>query len=189
MDFTLPIAILGCITGVLSLVIQFFQYISERPRVYLKTYNELNNIVCRKQTAVSCYLHLRVMNAGKKSALIQDIYLRRPKARKNILNNLVHYSRSLSEMPWRSCDNILILKKPSPVHILASVGPGEIFEVVLEFLDVPHECYNSDSHFLYPTLCVAFAPYKVKEIEIQAILTDEGNEFTFHDTNGKEWKL
>ena len=94
MDYTMMIAVIGCVTGVASLLIETAQFIGGRRKARFDTFDQLNNFiyiesaqpeedsqqVCR---AVHCFLNLRVMNTGGKYILIQDVYMRRPGKKRN----------------------------------------------------------------------------------------------------------
>ncbi|MFR8519306.1 MAG: hypothetical protein ACLVC2_15635, partial [Emergencia timonensis] len=75
------------------------------------------------------------------------------------------------------------------VRLPASIPPGGVFECVLLFTDFFRECYDTEDHFLYPTLCVAFAPGIDRELEVQSILTSETDEFSYVDADGNQWSF
>ena len=94
MDYTMMIAVIGCVTGVASLLIETAQFIGGRSKARFDTFDQLNNFiyiesaqpeedsqqVCRD---VHCFLNLRVMNTGGKYILIQDVYMRRLGKKRN----------------------------------------------------------------------------------------------------------
>ena len=85
MDYTMMIAVIGCVTGVASLLIETAQFIGGRSKARFDTFEsaqpeEDSQQVCRD---VHCFLNLRVMNTGGKYILIQDVYMRRLGKKRN----------------------------------------------------------------------------------------------------------
>ena len=78
MNLTMIIAIIGCVTGVISLLIEAAGFFSERSRVKMGTFDELNNFIYLNGDVINCFLNLRVMNTGGKYIIVQDVYMRRP---------------------------------------------------------------------------------------------------------------
>lgn len=189
MEYTFWIAVIGCAIGAVSLGIEIARYLSERPRIQIRTCNELNNITLIEGNVVKNYLHLQILNTGTRHTLLQDVYLKRHGAKKNILENMVNVSRAYKYMPWKYCNNQKIADTPDIVHFPASIPPGGVFECVLLFIDVFRECYDTDESFIYPTLCVAFTPSTVREIEVQTILTSSDNEYCYADSEGRKWSF
>ena len=189
MNITFWIAIIGCLTGVISLCFEIARHLSEKPKVHIGTFNELCNKIRIDNDIVYCYLHLRIMNTGKKHVLLTDVYMRRPGTTKSIRENLLYYKKALSGIPWRTRNNLPVRRKPDVVHLPASIPAGGVFEVCFLFTDFLQDCYQSEGHFVFPTLCVGFATSKVKEYEIQAILSCVDNDDYYVDQNGNKWKL
>ena len=191
MDLTLWIAVIGCLTGIISLCLEIMRYLSDKPHVQIGTFNELCNMVCINDDAVKCYLHLRIVNTGNKSLVLQDVYMRRPGTTKNILKNLVHYNKALTGMPWSTRNGMPVKKQQASIHLPVSIPAGGIFEANFLFVDVLKDCYAIKEHFIFPTLCVGFAPAKIKECKIQAILThcDNTQEYWYVDTDGNKWGI
>lgn len=93
MDYTMIIAIIGCVTGVMSLAIETAQFFANRKHGKFSTFDELNNFAYIKDKddlgVVHCCLNLRVMNTGGRHILIQDVYMRRPGSKKNDIKDCV----------------------------------------------------------------------------------------------------
>ena len=191
MDYTLLIAVIGCVTGVISLGLEIVKYISDRPKVVVKTYNELENVfyVSKEQDIVKAYLHLQILNTGNKHVLLQDVYMKRPGMRKKVLKNLVHYTECYEEMPWETCDGIKLEELQKELHLPCSIPAGGIFEGVLLFIDTYQSCYEAKEHFVYPVLCVGFVPYAVHETKIQAIQIESKEDFSYHDRQGRTYQF
>jgi len=86
MDYTMMIAVIGCVTGVASLLIETAQFIGGRSKARFDTFDQLNNFIEDSQQVcrdVHCFLNLRVMNTGGKYILIQDVYMRRLGKKRN----------------------------------------------------------------------------------------------------------
>ena len=64
-----------------------------------------------------------------------------------------------------------------------------MFEAAFMFTDVFGENYKGDDHYAFPVICTVFAPYKVKECRVQALLTYPENKFEYVDSDGNRWKL
>ncbi len=111
MSITLLVAMIGCLTGILSLGIEFMSYLANKPHFKIDTYNELCNVACINNDVIKCYLHIRIINTGNKPLILQDIYMRRAEATRNILNNLVHYNKALSSVPWTLCNGKPVKKQ------------------------------------------------------------------------------
>ncbi len=188
-DFTVLIAAVGCITGLVSLGIEAARFFSERPHVKLRTFDELNNYICGTDQGevVRCYLNLQILNTGDKHLLLQDVYMKRPGTKKKT-GTLVHYSRAFTGMPWKYCDGQEI-EEPGQLRLPASIPPGGIFEASLLFVDVPEECYHTEDSFLYPVLCAVFASGRIRELEIQGICTYPDSDLVYCDKNGKQYSM
>jgi hypothetical protein len=116
--------------------------------------------------------------------------MRRPGETKNIMKNLVHYSKALSSMPWSSCNGVPVKNKPASIHIPIVIPAGGVFEASFLFIDFMQDHYVSEDHFVFPSLCLAFAPNKIRGYRIQAILTNANNEHEYYfDGEGNEWRL
>ena len=42
MGYTFWIAVIGCVTGLISLAVEVARYLAERPHIQVRTYDELN---------------------------------------------------------------------------------------------------------------------------------------------------
>lgn len=191
MDYTMMIAVIGCVTGVASLLIETAQFIGGRRKARFDTFDQLNNFiyiesakpeedsqqVCR---AVHCFLNLRVMNTGGKYILIQDVYMRRPGKKRNEMKDRVYPYDAFESTPWRYC-NGRSAELPARIHLPASIPPGGVFEAVFAFTDFEDDCYRTDEHFLYPALCAVMADGSVREISVQAILAKD-KDFRYVDS-------
>lgn len=51
MDYTMMIAVIGCVTGVASLLIETAQFIGGRRKARFDTFDQLNNFIYRKRSA------------------------------------------------------------------------------------------------------------------------------------------
>lgn len=132
------------------------------------------------------YLHLQILNTGTRHILLQDVYLKRPGAKKNILENLTHVNRAYAQMPWEYCNGNLFTTLADTIHLPVSIPPGGVFKVVLLFIDLFRECYDTDEQFLYPTLYVTFAPGINRKLKVQAIVTSPQDEFSYVDGDGTQ---
>lgn len=74
MGYTFWIAVVGCATGVISLAIEVARYLSERPHIQVRTYDELNNLIYIQGDVVKSYIHLQILNTGTRHILLQDVY-------------------------------------------------------------------------------------------------------------------
>lgn len=95
MDYTMLIAVIGCVTGIASLLIEAAQFFAGRSKAKFDTFDELNNFIYMEEFVVEdddrskagkvvhCFLNLRVMNTGGRHILIQDVYMIRPGGKKN----------------------------------------------------------------------------------------------------------
>jgi len=189
MDITFWIAIIGCLTGIVSLCIECARYLSERPKVDISTFNELNNLIHIDGDIVRCYLHLRIINIGRKHILVKDVYMRKPNTAKNIFDNLVHYNRVFASIPWRTRNRIKVREKPQIVPLPVSIPAGGLFEACFVFNDIYKDYYNTEDHFVYTTLLIGFTSNKIKECKIQALVSDVKNEYLYSDQDGVEWGL
>lgn len=66
MDHTMMIAVIGCVTGVISLFTEAAQFFSGKSRLKSDTFGELNNFIYFDEEAVHCFLNLRAINTGGK---------------------------------------------------------------------------------------------------------------------------
>lgn len=189
MGYTFWIAVIGCATGIISLAIEVARYLSERPHIQVRTYDELNNLVYIQGDVVKSYIHLQILNTGTRHILLQDVYLKRPGAKKSILENLTPLKQVYTQMPWQYCNGNLVTVQPDTGHLPASIPPGGVYECVLLFIDFFRECYDTKDRFLYPTLCIAFAPGIDRELKVQSILTSEKDEFSYVDADGNQWSF
>ena len=189
MGYTFWFAVIGCVTGLISLAVEVARYLAERPHIQVRTYDELNNLIYIQEDVVKSYIHLQILNTGTRHILLQDAYLKRPGAKKNTLDNLTPFRQAYEQMPWKYYNGNLITALPDIVRLPASIPPGGVFECVLLFTDFFRECYDTEDHFLYPTLCVAFAPGIDRELEVQSILTSETDEFSYVDADGNQWSF
>lgn len=180
MDYTMIIAIIGCVTGAASLIIEAAQYFSGKSRLKLDTFDELNNFIYLEEDVVHCFLNLRAINTGGKYSIIQDVYMRRPgygKKGRDGKSGVIYPYGVFSATPWKYC-NGCELENPPKVHMPASIPEGNVFEAVFAFTDIDDECYKTEESFLYPVLCVVLADGTVKELPVQAIMHGE-HEFNF----------
>lgn len=190
MGYTFWIAVIGCVTGLISLAVEVARYLAERPHIQVRTYDELNNLIYIQEDVVKSYIHLQILNTGTRHILLQDAYLKHPGAKKNTLDNLTPFRQAYEQMPWKYYNGNLITALPDIVRLpCPAIPPGGVFECVLLFTDFFRECYDTEDHFLYPTLCVAFAPGIDRELEVQSILTSETDEFSYVDADGNQWSF
>ncbi len=176
MDYTMIIAIIGCVTGVMSLAIETAQFFANRKHGKFSTFDELNNFAYIKDKddlgVVHCCLNLRVMNTGGRHILIQDVYMRRPGSKKNDIKDCVYPYEIFTKTPWEYCNGIKI-EKPSKLRLLVSIPEGGVFEGVFAFTDMLCDCYCTDEPFVYPILCVVMADGSVKELTVQTIMSGD----------------
>lgn len=104
MNLTMIIAIIGCVTGVISLLIEAAGFFSERSRVKLGTFDELNNFIYLNGDVINCFLNLRVMNTGGKYIIVQDVYMRRPGYDKKTASGIRPPYGAFSATPWKYCN-------------------------------------------------------------------------------------
>ena len=99
MNITLIIAIAGCITGVLSLIIEAASFLSGRTHLEVGTFSPLENMIHKKTyldgddatTVFKCFLNLQMINTGGRYAIIQDVYMRRPGCKGKKTDDMVAY--------------------------------------------------------------------------------------------------
>lgn len=188
MNLTMIIAIIGCVTGVTSLLIEAAGFFSERSRVKLGTFDELNNFIYLNGDVINCFLNLRVMNTGGKYIIVQDVYMRRPGYDKKTASGIRPPYGVFSATPWKYCNGDPV-ETPPKVHLPSSIPAGGVFEAVFAFTDVYDDCYKTDENFIYPSLCVVMADGTVKEISLQTILA-KNDSFTFVDSaEDKEYSM
>ena len=185
MDYTMIIAIIGCVTGAASLIIEAAQYFSGKSRLKLDTFDELNNFIyfgkdSFDENVIHCFLNLRAINTGGKYSIIQDVYMRRPgygKKGKDGKSGVIYPYGVFSATPWKYC-NGCEMENPPKIHMPASIPEGNVFEAVFAFTDIDDECYKTEESFLHPVLCVVLADGTVRELPVQAIMQGE-HEFNF----------
>lgn len=182
MDYTIIIAAIGCVTGVVSLAIEAAQFFASRKYGKFSTFDELNNFAYIKDRddlgVVHCCLNLRVMNTGGRHILIQDVYMRRPGSKRRDTKNYVYPYEIFAKTPWEYCNGIKI-EKPSKL----SIPVGGVFEGVFAFTDMLCDCYCTDEPFVYPILCVVMADGSVKELTVQTIMSGDRS-FAYVDSPG-----
>ena len=101
MGYTFWIAVIGCVTGLISLAVEVARYLAERPHIQVRTYDELNNLIYIQEDVVKSYIHLQILNTGTRHILLQDAYLKHPGAKKNTLDNLTPFRQAYEQMPWK----------------------------------------------------------------------------------------
>ncbi len=52
MGYTFWIAVIGCVTGLISLAVEVARYLAERPHIQVRTYDELNNLIYIQEDVV-----------------------------------------------------------------------------------------------------------------------------------------
>lgn len=135
MGYTFWIAVIGCVTGLISLAVEVARYLAERPHIQVRTYDELNNLIYIQEDVVKSYIHLQILNTGTRHILLQDAYLKHPGAKKNTLDNLTPFRQAYEQMPWKYYNGNLITALPDIVRLPASIPPGGVFECLLIFLE------------------------------------------------------
>lgn len=200
MDYTMLIAVIGCVTGIASLLIEAAQFFAGRSKAKFDTFDELNNFIYMEEFVVEdddrseagkvvhCFLNLRVMNTGGRHILIQDVYMIRPGGKKNERKDRAYPYGAYEKTPWKYCNGSEIAM-PEKIHLPASIPAGGLFEATFAFADFEAPCYMTDEYFVYPVLCVVMADGSVKEVPIQSILY-KSDSFKFVDSvNDKEYSM
>lgn len=181
MNITLLIAIAGCITGVLSLIIEAASFLSERTHIETGTFSPLENMIHKQvyrdgddeTTVFKCFLNLQMINTGGRYAIIQDVYMIRPGCKGKKTDDMVAYHSVYSRTPWKYCDGKK-LPEPDKVHLPAALPSGGIFEACFVFTDMDMPCYHTEDIFLKPVLCIVMADGKMIETPVEAIVARKG---------------
>ncbi len=131
MDATFWIAVIGCVTGVVSLGIELARFWRERPRVTVETCNELNNFVYIEDGVATVYLNVRVYNGGPRPVLLRGAYLLHADG------GMAAPVKAMEDVDWRFCDNLPLQSLPAERKLPASLPAGGLWQGVFLYKDLP----------------------------------------------------
>lgn len=145
MNGTFCIALIGCVTGVVSLGIELARFWRERPRVAVESCNELNNFVYIEDDVATVYLNVQVYNGGPRPVLLRGAYLLHGDG------GIAAPVKAMEDVDWRFRDNLPLQNVPAERKLPASLPAGGLWQGVFLYKDLPD--HYTDTEPLWDLTC------------------------------------